>query len=318
MAVDDPTQAVLGLIRQMLPEIGSVPAPALREALERLRANAPPGPEMDRVDDLQIETAAGLMALRVYRPTDPPRAIVLFLHGGGWTFGSVQSADGMAWHIAANNQAVVVSVDYRLAPEHPFPAAVEDASDALQWVIRNRSDIAATDLPLFLAGDSAGANLCTVAVALAQQEDRDLIAGQILIYPCLEGDIDSPDFEAFESPYLTKRDLAWFFDQYVPDRRDRTDPRFAPTLRQDLRGMPATLILTAENDLLAAQAERYGRRLVEAGAPVTARRFQGAVHGFLGFVGLVQWREAHSEIAAFISSRAVARDTASGAGALAP
>ena len=314
MAVDDPTNAVLGLIRQTLPEIGSVPATALRHALERLRAAAPPGPDMERVDDLQIETAGGLMRARVYRPKGARRAIVLFIHGGGWTFGSVQSADGMARHIAANNEAVVVSVDYRLAPEHPFPAAVEDASDALQWVIRNRSDDAAAEIPLFLAGDSAGANLCTVALALAPQEDRDLIAGQILIYPCVEGDIDCPDLEAFASPYLTKRDLAWFFDQYVPHRRDRTDPRFAPALREDLRGMPASLILTAENDLLAAQAERYGRRLEEAGAPVSMRRFQGTVHGFLGFVGLPQWREAHSEIAAFISSRAAARATAPRAG----
>jgi len=318
MAVDDPTNAVLGLIRQTLPEIGSVPATALRHALERLRAAAPPGPDMERVDDLQIETAGGLMPARVYRPKGARRAIVLFIHGGGWTFGSVQSADGMARHIAANNGAVVVSVDYRLAPEHPFPAAVEDASDALRWIIRNRSDVAATDLPLFLAGDSAGANLCTVAVALAPQEDRDLIAGQILIYPCVEGDIDCPDLKAFASPYLTKRDLAWFFDQYVPHRRDRTDPRFAPALREDLRGMPASLILTAENDLLAAQAERYGRRLEEAGAPVTVRRFQGTVHGFLGFIGLAQWREAHSEIAAFISARAAARDTAPSAGNIAP
>jgi len=173
------------------------------------------------------------------------------------------------------------SVDYRLAPEHPFPAAFDDACAALAWVDANRGNLAVdSDTPLFVAGDSAGANLSAAISVQARNLSSVDIAGQILIYPCVAGECDTPRFDDFVPPILKKEDTQWFFDQYISDRADRTDPRFAPLLAEHHADLPPALIVTAEHDLLRPDGESYRDALVAAGVPVDYYEYLGAVHAF--------------------------------------
>ena len=300
MALDRETQRFIEQIRSRMPAIGSVTAAQIREAQAKAALLTPRGPDLARVEDAVIDTPAGPLPVRLYVPQCRPIAVILYMHGGGWTIGSVATSDHTVRKLAQTASCAVVSVDYRLAPEHPFPAAVEDALQALSWTVRQKDDIAGAPVPLIVAGDSAGANLSAVLATLARDAKGPSISAQILIYPSTMGDIDATALGEFDAPYLTRAEIAWFFDQHVPDRRRRADPRFAPMLTPDLSGLPPTLILTAENDLLRREAEEYGLRLVQAGVPVSMRRYLGTVHGFINFIGLRQWHEGHADIASFI------------------
>jgi acetyl esterase len=301
MAIDQETQRFIQQIRSRLPPIGSVTAQQFRKIQAEVVALAPKGPDLARIEDLAIETPAGRIPARLYVPFGPPVAIILYMHGGGWTIGSIASSDYTVRKLAQATSCIVVSIDYRLAPEHPFPAAVEDAMCALLWAEQYRSRIAEGSTPLIVAGDSAGANLSAVATILSRDGRGPGIAAQILIYPSTMGDIDAPALKEFDAPFLTRDEIEWFFDQYVPDHAQRTDPRFAPMETEDLSGLPPAFILTAENDLLRREAEEYGLRLAQAGVPVSMRRYLGTVHGFFNFVGLRQWQDAHTDIGSFIS-----------------
>jgi acetyl esterase len=172
---------------------------------------------------------------------------------------------------------------------------------AMDWIAERIPDIAGKGVPLIVAGDSAGANLAAVISQLARDRGRSDIALQILIYPAIDGDIDARALDEISPPFLSKAELSWFFDQYVPNRALRTDPRFAPGRASNFSGLPAALVLTAENDLLRHEAEDYGRKLVEAGVPVLMKRYLGTIHGFFTLdAGLKHCAEAHADIAAFI------------------
>lgn len=300
MPVDPETQRFLDQLRSRLPILGSVTAAEFRKVQAELAALAPRGPELARVEDLAMATPAGSLPARLYVPTGMPVAIVLYMHGGGWTIGSIASSDHTVRRLAQSTSCIVVSIDYRLAPEHPFPAAIEDAMHALRWTAQQRTEIAGRPMPLIVAGDSAGANLAAVTSILARDTNGPAIAAQILIYPSTRGDIDAPSLREFDAPFLKRDEIRWFFDQYVPDPKQRVDARFAPIETDDLSALPPAFILTAENDLLRREAEEYGLRLVQAGVPVSMRRYLGTVHGFFNFVGLRQWQDAHEDIAAFI------------------
>jgi acetyl esterase len=303
MSVDQETQRFIEQLRNRLPVIGSVTAAQFREVQAQLAALAPKGPELARVEDVTIDTPARVVPGRLYVPAGVPVAIILYVHGGGWTIGSVASSDHTVRKLAQTTSCYVVSIDYRLAPEHPFPAAVEDVMHALQWTAQQRNQIAGRPIPLIVGGDSAGANLCTVASILARDANGPSIAAQILIYPSTQGDIDAPALQEFEAPFLNRSEIEWFFDQYIPDHAQRSDPRFAPMETKDLSGLPPAFILTAENDLLRREAENYGLRLTQAGVPVSMRCYLGTVHGFFNFLGLQQWQDAHEDIASFIHGK---------------
>jgi len=207
--------------------------------------------------------------------------------------------------LARQTQATVVSVDYRLAPENPFPAAVEDALEALHWTISHASELASRGAHLYVAGDSAGGNLAAVVSQVMKERNESGISGVILIYPCLDGDIDAPALQRFEPPFLTRSQLSWFFDQYLPDRDRRSDPRFAPLLRADLAGLPPTLIITAEYDLLKDEADRYALRLRAAGCQATTICYPGMIHGFFALGDLQEAEKVRSDIAGFVAGTRV-------------
>jgi acetyl esterase len=305
MPIDPGVQELIdGVKAAGLPAIGSVSAQQLREAYRAMTPKLPPGPEVHKVDDLGIPGPAGLIPARVYWPTPGPKAVIVYFHGGGWTIGSLDAWDAALRRLALATGCSVLSVDYRLAPEAPFPAAVEDALLAVHWAGKELDRIAGRRVPLIVAGDSAGGNLAAVVA----QQMRDLggpaIAGQVLIYPSTDGDIDAPLLQRFVSPFLTREEIVWFFDQYIPDMAQRVDPRFAPLRAKSLAKLPPAYVLTAENDLLAEEAELYAQRMKDAGVTVEVKRYLGTIHGFFTMDrGLLPHsEEAMADIAVFVRS----------------
>lgn len=293
----------IGLMKAAgFPAMNSLTPQKLREIL----AAAPraPGPDMARVEDFEIEVQGGSITLRLYAPHGEPLAIIDFMHGGGWTMGGLAQSDTACRHIAKATRSLVVSVEYRLAPEHPFPTAVDDAYAALEWIDASRARLSApADLPLFVAGDSAGANLAAVLAILARDRSGPRIAGQVLLVPMTDGDVDAPELKAFEAPFLTLAETSWFVDNYVPDRDRRKDFRFAPLRADSHADLPPCFIVTASHDILRAHGEAYGRKLAEAGVPTMVCRYPGTVHSFVTVNPTFERsRQALADIAAFIAA----------------
>lgn len=303
--VDEGYQGLLSAVKKSgMPTIGSVSAKDMRAWQAAIIPMLPPGPEVGGVEDCAIPSAAGAIAARLYRPKSPARALVVFFHGGGWTIGSLDGWDAALRRLVNTAGCAVLSVDYRLAPEHPFPAAVDDALAATRWALANVAVIALGNVPVVVAGDSAGGNLsAVVSRLLAEDGTSPGLAAQILIYPSTDGDIDSPAMQRFESPFLTRGEVAWFFDQYIPDHSQRTDPRFAPLHAPRVNGLPPALVLTAECDLFNEDGLAYAARLQSEGVHTRVRCFEGGIHGFFTMDRgqLPHSGQAMEEIAAFLS-----------------
>lgn len=280
--VDEGYQALLAAVKKSgMPTIGSVSAVEMRAWQAAVLPMLPPGPEVGAVEDCAIPSGTGAIPARLYRPKDPARALIVFFHGGGWTIGSLDGWDAALRRLVLASGCAVVSVDYRLAPEHPFPAAVDDAVAATRWALGNVSALALANVPVVVAGDSAGGNLAAVVSRLLAEEGASpALAAQILIYPSTDGDIDSPSMRRFESPFLTREEISWFYDQYIPDRSQRTDPRFAPLHAPRVDGLPPALVLTAECDLFSEDGLAYAERLRAEGVHTRVRRFDGGIYGF--------------------------------------
>ena len=243
------------------------------------------GPELHHVEDLMVETRSGALPARLFRPSADPNGLVLYLHGGGWVLGGIDDFDAAARLFAERSGMALLLPEYRLAPEHPFPAAVEDALDCLDWMNEHASSLVGPERPLVIAGDSAGANLATIAAA--ELTGRVHLARQVLIYPVTDCDFDRPSYLGPANAGLISRsDMLWFFENYVGGR-ERADPRISPLRRGDLDGLPPTYVATAEYDVLRDEGEAYAHRLAEAGIPTTLARYAGLPHGFVRLFNLV-------------------------------
>ncbi|AOL09257.1 MULTISPECIES: alpha/beta hydrolase [Burkholderia] len=233
------------------------------------------------VEDLTVPGAAGSLRARLYRPTqERDLPTVVYLHGGGFVIGDLDTHDNICRELARGANAVVVSVDYRLAPEHPYPAAADDAIAATQWVIANAGELGGSDV-VAVAGDSAGGNLAAV-VTQQLHADGISLSAQFLIYPAVAQDRSGfPSFkENGEGYFLDFETIAWFERHYVLDGTDREEPRLAPIRAKDLAGLPPAVILTAEFDPLRDEGEAYGRLLHASGIKVDTIRCDGMIHGF--------------------------------------
>ena len=232
------------------------------------------------VEDRMIPSVDGMVPVRVYVPVGAPTGVVTYLHGGGFVVGDLDASDPHCRAICARSQAVVVSVDYRLAPEHPFPAPVHDAYAALRW----SADAFAvpTGLPLAVAGDSAGGNLAATTAMLARDVGFPRLAAQLLIYPMLDPTMSAPSIvDNGEGYLLDAPTLAWFWRHYLGDPPARSF--LAAPLTAQLGGLAPALIMTAELDPLRDEGERYGELLAAAGVPTRVHRFDALVHGFFGW-----------------------------------
>ncbi|WP_244101262.1 alpha/beta hydrolase [Burkholderia ambifaria] len=237
--------------------------------------------DLHRVEDLTVPGAAGSLRARLYRPSaERHLATVVYLHGGGFVIGDLDTHDNICRELARGANAVVVSVDYRLAPEHRYPAAADDAIAATRWVIANAGELGGSDV-VAVAGDSAGGNLAAV-VTQQLHADGVSLAAQLLIYPAVAGDRSGfPSFKENGEGYLLDVEtIAWFERHYVADGTNPQDARLAPIHAKDLAGLPPAVIVTAEYDPLRDEGEAYGRLLHASGVKVDTIRCDGMLHGF--------------------------------------
>ena len=242
---------------------------------------AGPAPEMERVEERTIEGQDGKATLRILVPISNPRGVLVYYHGGGWVIGSNDEFDTVARKLAERTSCAVVLVEYRLAPEHRYPTAVDDSYVALEWVGKHLSDIAGQEVPLIVVGDSAGGNLAAVTAIRARDRSGPPIALQVLIYPVTDADFDRPSYLDPENELLLTRDaMIWFWDHYLPESSRRTEPDASPLRANSLAGLPPAVILTAEHDVLRDEGEAYATRLQETNVATELHRYVGQMHGF--------------------------------------
>lgn len=263
----------------LAPAFASGDIPAIRAGLKASAVHDNLRP-VEHVADYRISVAGGDIGARLYRPVAKPPALIVWAHGGGFTIGSVDESDSFVREFAHRIGCAVLSLDYRLAPEHRFPTAVDDVLRATLWAAERRKELAGGDVPLVLGGDSAGANLTTVVTRKLHEAKTCTIAANVLAYPCTDV-YDAESLRRFEPPFLTLKDVHWFFDQYVPDVASRRHPDFAPLHAPNLNVLPPTYLLSAEHDILTEQTEAYGEKLKAAGVKVKMNRYPGMIHGFL-------------------------------------
>lgn len=262
------------------------------EEVRALMANlrVPSQEHVAHVEDRAIPGPAGSIPVRVYRPSDEPGLPVLvYFHGGAWVIGDIESHDGITRALANAVPCIVVSVDYRLAPEHKFPAAVDDAVAATAWVHEHARDLGADATRVAVGGDSAGANLATVTALVARDHDGPPLVFQLLVYPVTDHDFDSPSVrENAEGYFFEVGGMRWMYAHYLQDESDAADWRVSPLRAASHAGLPPAFVLTAELDPLRDQGEAYGRKLDAAGVSVEARRYEGVFHGFFGMQQFIE------------------------------
>jgi acetyl esterase len=259
---------------------------AIEEArVERRREAEVVGGEpipMAKVEQVEIPGPAGTLGARLYVPPGPPpAALLVYYHGGGWVIGDLETHDRPCRFLAAHARVRVLAIDYRLAPEHPFPAAAEDAFAAYAWAGANAERFGVEPTRIGVGGDSAGANLAAVACLLAREEGAPPPAMQLLIYPVTTTTEEMPSRRAFREGFLlTKTDMDWFEDRYLPPEVDRADPRVSVLRADDLGGLPPAYVATAGFDPLRDEGEAFALRMRDAGVRVTLRRHPGLVHTY--------------------------------------
>lgn len=245
------------------------------------------------------------IAVRIYQPSSQPNLpVIVYFHGGGFVLNGLDSHDKVCRRVAKNNEAIVIAVDYRLAPEYKFPTAAHDAYDATLWAAKNASQFNGDLSRLSLMGDSAGANLAAVAAIMIRDNGGPRIERQVLVYPCTDARMETESINTFAEGYLlTKRLIEWFVSHYKRSPIDKLDPRMSPLLTKDLSNLPPAFVLTAEFDPLKDEGRMYAERLKESGNSCLYKDYKGAIHGFFSIPRiLTQSLEAHQDIRAFLKN----------------
>jgi acetyl esterase len=253
--------------------------------------NGAPQP-VHHVEDHAIPGPGGTIPVRVYTPEgEGPFPILVYFHGGGWVLSNLDTHDMLCRKLTNRTHCIVVSVDYRLAPEHKFPAAVEDSYAATVWVAEHARELNGDAIRIAVGGDSAGGNLSAVVAQLARDHGGPTLMFQLLIYPATDDYLIAVKRKSFiengEGYFLTNESVRRFLEHYLNSPEEGTDPRFAPLQTKDLSGLPPALVITAEYDPLLDEGELYAARLQEAGVPVILKRYDGMIHGFFTMSGLL-------------------------------
>ena len=278
-------------------------ARAMMEGFAPMQAGAP---EPARVEDRTVPGPGGDIPIRVYASEGDNLPVVMYFHGGGWVLGDIASHDGTCKQLVAElGEAAVVSVDYRLAPEHKYPAAADDCYAAAAWVAANGAEIGVDGSRMAVAGDSAGGNLSAVVSQMARDKGGPAIAAQVLHVPVTDHNYDYPSYsENAEGYLLTRASMVWFWDHYLPSAEAGHDAYASPLQAGDLSGLAPALIQTAEFDPLRDEGEAYGAAIEAAGGEVTVRRYDGVIHDpFMMFAIIPTGIECLKEAAAFINER---------------
>ena len=290
-------------------------------AEQRARAVVPPPWAGGTVTDLLVPRPAGELAVpvRLYRPAGPDVAYPLvFFHGGGWVAGSLDTHDNVCRELATGSGAAVVAVDYRLAPEHPFPAALDDGYAVIGWIRDRAADLGVDAARMGVCGDSAGANLAAVLPMVLRDRGARQVDLQALFYPVTDASLASASYAEFADGggYVTRSQMAWFWEQYL-DGADPDDP-YASPVRGDVNGLPAALVMVAECDPLRDEGVAYAARLAAGGIDVDMVRCDGLYHGFLGLVGLLDEARAACDQACEWIRRTLGRARSGGVGGAGP
>jgi acetyl esterase len=258
------------------------------------------------VEDVTIPGPEGAIPLRIYTPERAgPRPALVYFHGGGWVLCNLDTHDVICRAIARRAGAVVIAVDYRLAPEHKFPAAVIDCYAATCWVAANAARLGVDAHRIAVGGDSAGGNLAAVMALQSRDESGPPIALQVMVYPVTDlSSFETASYREFaDGYYLTAAEMEWFRGHYLTRPEDAPSKQASPLLVHDLRGLPPAVIITAECDPLRDEGEAYGARLKEAGVAVCCTRYDGMIHPFFSWSGAVrQAREAIAHVAAAVAA----------------
>jgi acetyl esterase len=255
------------------------------------------------VEDRAVPTRSGSVPARVYRPVAGEELpLLLYFHGGGYVKGGVAESDAFCRRLARTARRVVVSVGYRLAPEHPFPAALDDAWDATAWAFARAGELGATARSFAVSGESAGGNLAAVTCLQARSRGEVRIARQVLLQPVVDFTLGFPSIAMPATECLVpRRDLAWYYREYQGPGGDPRDPRVSPLWAEDVAGLPPALVIAAEFDTLRDEAAAYAEKLRAAGVAATYSCYPGMIHGFLQMAGVVEAAErAIEEVAAFL------------------
>jgi acetyl esterase len=292
-----------------LEQIAAAGAPPLHELsvaearqviIELFGTQGDPEP-VGAVAERTIPGAAGEMLTRIYTPYGTgPFPVLVYLHGGGWVIGNLEAYDATCRALTNAAGCIVVALEYRLAPEHKFPAALEDCYAATCWVAANTAAIGGDPRRIAIGGDSAGGNLTAVVSQMARDRGGPALVYQLLVYPVTNYGYDTASYRENADGYLLTRDaMVWFWNHYLRTAADGDNPLASPLRANDLRGLPPAMVLTAEFDPLRDEGEAYAMRLQEAGVPVTLKRYAGMIHGFfsLGAV-LDQGKQAMADAAA--------------------
>jgi len=317
MALDPQIEFVIGLVKKAnAPEFWQLTPDQAREQYSLRVAKLAVKEPILRTEDRRIPGPGSHIPIRIYTPREAKAGerlpVLLWFHGGGFVIGSIDTHDSVCRMLANQADCIVVSADYRLAPECKFPAAVEDCEAAFKWVALHAVEFGADPQAIAIGGDSAGANLATVVAILARDAGHPKITFQLLIYPCAAPEPETPSHYKFAEGYVLSRNtITWFFRLYQRSRADSNDFRFAPLIADDLANLPPALVLVAGYDPLRDEGVDYAKRLIEAGNRVRLVNYEGMIHGFILMGGAVDdAKRAVAESAqalreAFAATRAV-------------
>jgi acetyl esterase len=314
------TKAIIDLMDANWPDLNSTSAAEVRrlvrQTTEAARVDGPPPPEVARVEDRTIPGPDGDIPVRIYWPVVEPDQpgdtlpLVVYFHGGGWVICDLDSHDATCRTLANGSGAVVVSVDYRLAPEHRFPAAPEDAYAATLWAAQHAAQLGADAARMAVAGDSAGGNLAAVVPLMTRDRGGPPLRFQLLVYPVTDVSPTRDDYPSKSDNatgyFLTTEHMEWYRDKYLPNGDDGSAPYVSPVHATDVAGLPPALVITAEYDPLRDEGEAYARRLNDAGVPAEIERCAGMFHGFFGMSTILDGATAANERAAAALRRALA------------
>jgi acetyl esterase len=292
-------------IQYFLDQLNTMPAipmdqitPEAMRSSEASQLAAQPKEPVEKVEDRTIPLAGRSLPIRVYTPTgEAPYPALVFYHGGGWVLGSIESHDAVCRELANLASCVVVSVEYRLAPEYKFPAAVDDAYESLEWVASHATELGIDKDRIAVGGDSAGGNLATVACLITKERNGPNVVHQLLLYPSTGPASDYPSMAENAKGYLlTGEMMGWFQTQYLQSDKDRIHPYLSPILSDNLEGLPPATILTAQYDPLRDVGIAYAEKLQAHGVKVVHKNYEDLIHGFANFSGFVpEARQAVAE-----------------------
>ena len=291
MPINPQCQSILDMMAQMKVPDFSVMSPG---DARRVFAGFPRPEHPTPVAQVEERTIPGPGAeglrLRIYTPESAaPKGALLYLHGGGWVMGDLDIYDEISRTLASQSGLVIITLAFRLAPETPYPGALEDCYAALSWIADEAASLGVDPERVGLIGDSSGGNLAAALSLMTRDRSGPKVALQVLICPITDHQMDTPSYREFaEGCFLTRTSMQWFWDHYLPDLAQRSEPHASPLRAADHSGLPPTFVITAEYDPVRDEGEAYARALEEAGVKTKLVRYEGVVHGFIGFSAMVE------------------------------